>query len=206
MINFPSSPTILIGDSPPTLWPRSTEVTNVFPWKQTCHAIVTTGLSNETQLCQRGTSWWPDWSRVSTTVWLLTTKLPLNCVWALAVIVRHVCATVPFGLFVSQPLFSSFVSVYLSSHISLFLPPLLWFVFYKGSAHLSLMTPAGWNTAALRGEKKFFYPIRSGNYFAHIAQKAQKVPKWSEGSGARLWHTDKSFTLLELSDPAGKKK
>lgn len=103
------SPAVLIGDSPPTLWPRSTRVTNVFPWKQTCHA--TAGLSNEIHLCQRGTSWWPDWSHISTTVWLLKTKLLLNCVWVLAVIVRHIHIAVSFGLFVSQLPFSSFVSV-----------------------------------------------------------------------------------------------
>lgn len=113
VINFPSSPIALIGDSPPTLWPCSTQVTNVFPWKQTCHAIVTAGLSNETQLCQRRTSWWPDWSHISTTVWLLTTKLLLNCVPALAVIVRHMLIRVSFGLFVSQSPFSLFVYVYL---------------------------------------------------------------------------------------------
>ena len=111
---------------------RSTEVTNVFPWKQTCHAIVKAGLSDEIQLCQRGTSWWPDWSHISTTVWLLTTKLLLNCVWVLTVIVRHMHVTVSFGLFVSL-LLSIFC------HISLFLS-LLRFVFYKGSALLGLMT------------------------------------------------------------------
>lgn len=116
VINFPSSPIVLIGDSPPTLWLGSTQVTNVFPWKQTCHGIVTAGLSNEIQLCQRGTSWWPDWSHISTTVWLLTTKLLLNCVPILAVIVRHMHVRVSFGLFVSQSPFSHFVSVYLLSY------------------------------------------------------------------------------------------
>lgn len=33
---------------------------------------------------------------------------------------------------------------------------LLWFVVYKGSAHLSLATPASWNEAAFRGEKVFY--------------------------------------------------
>lgn len=188
VINFPSSPTILIGDSPPTLWPRSTEVTNVFPWKQTCHAIVTAGLSNEIQLCQRRTSWWPDWSRISATVWLLTTAMLLNCVRALAVIVRHMHKTVSFGLFVSRPLFFPALSLSHHTSFSFFFLPFLWLVFHKGSAHCGLMTPASWNTG---GEKKpFFYPIwseSSGNLEMTLHtwfEKLRKFPmirrKWNE--------------------------
>lgn len=179
VINFPSSPTILIGDSPPTLWPWSAEVTNVFPWKQTCHGIVTAGLSHEIQLFQRGTGWWPDWSHISATVWFLTSKLLLNCVWALAVIVRHMDVTVSFGLFVSQPPFSHYVSVYLSSYISLF------FLSYGLSStkaqHISVWWhwPV-WNTVALRGKKVF------------LSNSARMVRKWlcshgSESSESSQW-------------------
>lgn len=125
----------------------------------------------------------------------------------LAVIVRHMHITVSFGLFVSQPPFPSFVSVSLSSYISLFLS-LLWSVFYKGSAHLSLMTPASWNTAALRGAKVFLsYPFRMvRKWLCSHGSKSSENSQWSERSGTRLWHTDKSFTLLELSNPTGAKK
>lgn len=203
MINFPSSPAILIGDSPPTLWPCSTQVTNVFPWKQTCRATVPAGLSNEIQLCQRGTGWWPDWSHISTTGWLLTIKSLLNWVWALAVIVRHMHITLSFGLFVSHtPFFYSFVSVYLSSYVSFFLS-LPWFA-YKGLTHLSLRTPA------LRGEKKFFPPCSVqmvGIWLrSHGWKKLRKLLMIRKKNGRRLRHTDKSVTLMETSNfTVGKK-
>lgn len=116
VIHFPTSDTILICDSSPTLWPRSREVTNVSPWKQTCHGIVTAGLQNEIQLCRRGTSWWPDWSHISTTLGLLTAKL----LWH--ELSLSLLETLSPHLFVSQAFLSLFF-LFLSSFISISVPP-----------------------------------------------------------------------------------
>lgn len=203
VINFPSSPTILIGDSPPTLWPRSTEVTNVFPWKQTCHAIVTAGLSNEIQLCQRRTSWWPDWSRISATVWLLTTAMLLNCVRALAVIVRHMHKTVSFGLFVSRPLFFPALSLSLSHHTSF---SFFFFPSYGLSSTKAQHTAVWWHRPVeIQGVKKTPFSILFDQKALEIwkwlcthGSKSSENSQWSEESGTRLWHRDKSLTLLEI--------
>lgn len=48
VIHFAPSTAVVIGDSLPTLGLRSTQETNVFPWKQTCHATI--GLSNKIHL------------------------------------------------------------------------------------------------------------------------------------------------------------
>lgn len=183
VINFPSSPTILIGHCPRTLWPRSTEVTNVFPWKQTCHAIVKDGLSNEIQLCQRGTSWWPDWSHISTTVILLTTKLLLNCMWALAVIVRHM-----------HVLLSLSLCLCLYFVISLFcLPPM---VCLLQRLSMSQSDDTGQLIYSCIQRRKMFSILFSqkGREIILLAWlKKLRSSQWSERSETRLWHADKSF-------------
>lgn len=162
------------------------------------------------QLRQRGTGWWPDWSHISTTARLLTTKLLLNRVWALAVIVRHMHITVSFGLFcLSASLFPA-LSLSLSLIIHLSFLSLLWFVFYKGSAHLRLMTTAGWNTTGcLKGRKSFsgfFFFFFNPFFFARMdwkwlcshSSKSSKSSQRSERSWTRLWQRDQSLYLVGI--------
>lgn len=130
VINFASSPTVLICDSPPTLWPCSTQVTNVFPWKQTCYANGwpvkwNPPLPERNQLVTCLISHW----------YSIVTYENQGAI-KLCVSAGCHCWTWSFVLnFVSlcQTLFC------LSLQFCLFLS-LLWFVFYKGTARLNFMT------------------------------------------------------------------
>ncbi len=85
--------------------------------------------------------------------------------------------TVSFGLFVSRSPFPSFVSVYCSSYISLFsFSPMVCLLQRLSTSQFDDTSQLKYS--CLKGEQKFFYPIRSewsGNDFAHMAQKALKV-------------------------------
>lgn len=98
VIHFAPSTTVVIGDSPPTLGLRSTQETNVFPWKQTCHATV--GLSNKIHLYREEPAGDP--TNLTSVRWCDFWKpsCSLN-MWAPAVIVRHVCLTESCALFIS---------------------------------------------------------------------------------------------------------
>lgn len=74
----------------------------------------------------------------------------------------------------------------------------LWLVFHKGSAHLSSMTLASWNTAAFRGgTKRVFYPIQSGNDSKRFRKFPITRKKWSEVVTHRyIFH---SAEIAELS-------
>lgn len=86
VIHFAPSTAVVIGDSPPTLGLRSTQETNVFPWKQTCHATI--GLSNKIHLYREETAGDPP--NLASVRWCDFWKPCCGLtVWAPAVIVSH---------------------------------------------------------------------------------------------------------------------
>lgn len=107
VIHFAPSTAVVIGDSLPTLGLRSTQETNVFPWKQTCHATI--GLSNKIHLYREEPA--GDLTNLTSVRWCDFWKPSCGLtVWAPAVIVRHMHLTESFALFISP---MAFLQLYL---------------------------------------------------------------------------------------------
>jgi len=98
--------------------------------------------------------------------------------WALVVIVRNsesLCLTATF-------FFCLLSSFFLS---------LLWLVFFKSPAHLSLVTLCSWNTAAFRESFSSWLMVRK--LLCPYGSKSLKSSQRSERSGTRLWLTVSLF-------------
>lgn len=105
VIHFAPSTAVVIGNSPPTLGLCSIQETNVFPWKQTCHATI--GLSNKIHLYREEPAGDP--TNLTSVRWCDFWKPSCGLtVWALAVIVRHTHLTESFALFISPMAFFQF--------------------------------------------------------------------------------------------------
>lgn len=89
--------------------------------------------------------------------------------------------------------------------LSLFMPVLLFILSSYGRSptkaqHIVTL----WKYSCPRGEKKVFLSRSVRKLLCSRCSKSSEGSRWSERSWSRLWNTDKSFTSLELSEPAGK--